>query len=133
MIDFRLTRIVGSADLDALEHVNNVRYLEWVQDASRDHWNSICEEAWSRNFLWVVRSHHITYFASAILGDTLEVRTFVEAMKGSVSTRVVQFRKQGFKELLAECKTDWVLLKKPSLRPARIPAEMTQLLLPDSQ
>lgn len=132
MKTFTMTRVVESADLDALEHVNNVRYLEWVQDISRDHWNSICIEDWSRQFLWVVRSHHITYFAQAVLGDALEVKTFVEAMKGPISTRIVQFRKDGSEELLAECRTDWVLLKKPSLRPSRIPAEMTQMLLSDS-
>ena len=29
---------VSAQDLDDLQHVNNVRYLEWIQDISKEHW-----------------------------------------------------------------------------------------------
>ena len=133
MKSFKMTRVVGPSDLDALRHMNNVRYLEWVQDISRDHWNSLPIENDPTMFLWVVRSHNITYFASALLGDSLDVETFVQEMKGPISTRIVHFRKSGSDSLIAECKTEWVLLGKNSMRPMRIPADIVQLLLPDRE
>ena len=133
MKSFTMTRVVEPSDLDALQHMNNVRYLEWVQDISRDHWKSLRIENESTKYLWVVRSHDITYFASALLGDTLEVETFVREMKGPISTRIVRFRKSGSDSLLAECKTEWVLLGRRSMRPMRIPADIVQNLLPDRE
>ncbi|MDO9039698.1 MAG: thioesterase, partial [Lutibacter sp.] len=35
---FSHTLIVKQNDLDALNHVNNVTYLQWVQNVAEKHW-----------------------------------------------------------------------------------------------
>ena len=42
--------IVTSDDLDARNHVNNVRYVQWVQDAAEAHWNLRSSDAVRNNF-----------------------------------------------------------------------------------
>ena len=32
-------------DLDDLNHVNNIRYVEWIQEISKRHWNHVTTEA----------------------------------------------------------------------------------------
>ena len=36
------------ADIDFMGHVNNARYLGWVQDAVLDHWNSLAPRVFQR-------------------------------------------------------------------------------------
>ena len=131
MNSFARSRLVQSEDVDALNHMNNVRYLEWVQDISGEHWHSLAPDGWERDYIWVVRSHAITYFHQAFAGDILEVETFVKAFRGPVSTRVVRFKKQGTEQLLAESTTDWVLIDRSSHRPVRIPVAFRELLSPN--
>ena len=35
---------VVSDDIDHLNHVNNIRYLEWIQAMARAHWTSLTSE-----------------------------------------------------------------------------------------
>lgn len=115
---------VGAEDLDALDHVNNVRYLEWVQDISRAHWEQLTNSQWDAHYIWVVRSHHITYHRSARLGETLRLTTYVPRAAGAISHRKVDIRLDGGMDMVAECLTEWVLLDALSGRPVRIPEEI---------
>ena len=40
MTVFEVTHTVISDDLDDLLHVNNVRYVQWVQDIAKAHWGA---------------------------------------------------------------------------------------------
>ena len=73
---------VTEAHLDKLQHVNNVQYLQWVQNIAGAHWQSLIEGKNDAFGLWVVRSHHIEYKRQAKLGDSLLVLTQVEITKG---------------------------------------------------
>ncbi len=64
---------VTAAHLDELQHVNNVQYLQWVQDIAGAHWQSLIAGKTEAFGLWVVRSHHIEYKRQAKLGDSLRV------------------------------------------------------------
>jgi len=41
MPQYEKTLTVVTEDLDELAHVNNVRYLDWIQDISKEHWNAL--------------------------------------------------------------------------------------------
>ena len=112
---------VEKDDLDALEHVNNVRYLEWVQEISREHWKELSNPDWDARYFWVVRSHHIEYLRSAVAGDTLTLTTFVPEVTGPISRRVVEICQAGSGERVARCETQWCLIDAATKRPARIP------------
>ena len=49
------------ADIDFMGHVNNARYLNWVQDAVLAHWNKLAPPEAAAKYLWVALKHEITY------------------------------------------------------------------------
>lgn len=114
-------RTVEPEDLDALQHVNNVRYLQWVQEVAQAHWESVALPEWNQHYFWVVRSHHIEYFRSALLGDALVVETYVKEARGPFSVRYVEVRMAESGEKVAACTTQWCLLDANTQRPVRIP------------
>lgn len=117
---------VAREDLDDLQHVNNVRYLEWIQDISREHWMLKAPESLNKVVVWVVLSHHISYKKAAFLGDELLVKTHIASNSGVTSKRVVEIihRERG---LLVRSETDWCLLKASTLKPMRISDSIKEL------
>lgn len=112
---------VGPEDLDELQHVNNVRYLEWVQQISKEHWQELSNPEWDARYFWVVRSHHMEYFRPALAGDRLLLTTYVPEVTGPLSLRVVEISQAGKDVLIARCQTQWCLVDDTSKRPCRIP------------
>ncbi|WP_340063377.1 thioesterase family protein [Ascidiimonas aurantiaca] len=116
--------MVTEAHLDAMQHVNNVTYLQWVQDVARDHWEHLISEEERTKYAWVVLDHFIEYKQSALLGDTVLVRTYVAGSQGATSVRIVEMYRGDGEILLAKAKTTWCLLNRENLRPARIPEKI---------
>ncbi len=81
---------VEQSDLDDLNHVNNVRYLQWVQDIAKAHWLSKATDDMLKRYFWVVIRHVIEYKSAAVLHDFINIKTFVEDSSGVTSTRVVE-------------------------------------------
>ncbi len=115
---------VQPEDLDELQHVNNVRYLEWIQEVSREHWQACVAEEFRENVAWVVRSHHIEYKGEARLGDQIQVKTFIAETRGAISVRAVEMRLAGSDQLLLQSRTEWCLLNMESFKPMRISEEI---------
>ena len=111
--------------LDELQHVNNVQYLQWIQDVSKEHWLAEVDQKVLEKYYWVVRGHHIEYKKQAFLGDIIIARTYVASYKGPFSERVVQFYKD--ETLLVEAKSNWCLINFKEQKPSRVPEEIKQL------
>lgn len=124
---FEKSVTVRKDDLDQLEHVNNVRYVEWIQEVSREHWEKRVSERIKKEVVWVVLSHHVQYKGQARLGDRILIRTFIAETKGAISVRVVEMRNADTKTLLMESKTEWCLLSVAQLKPMRISKEIRSL------
>lgn len=124
MAEFHKTIRVKEDDLDDLSHVNNVRYVQWIQDISRDHWLSVAPPELRKSVVWVVRRHEIDYKNAAVLGDIIRLRTFITEVKGPLSTRVVEMRREGSEGLIAISRTTWCLLDARTQRPLKIPGEI---------
>ncbi len=106
------------ADIDFMGHVNNARYLNWVQDAVVAHWEKLAPPSAVAEHLWVALKHEITYRKPAFLNDEViatVVLDKVEGVRAFYSTLI----KRG-DELLAEVKSSWCCLDAQTLRPARI-------------
>lgn len=116
-------------DLDDLNHVNNIRYVEWIQEISKRHWNHVTTEAIQQSLIWVVRNHNITYHKSAVLGNTMLVNTYIAKNQGPISTRVVEIKNKETDELLVKAVTEWCLLDAKTFRPKRVPEEIQALFL----
>ncbi|MGD1947372.1 MAG: acyl-CoA thioesterase [Croceivirga sp.] len=131
MSPFEKTITVGADDLDELKHVNNIRYLEWVQDISRAHWLNTVDQKNKEELIWVVRRHDITYYDSAILGDTIHIATQVIAWKGPISVRQVTMKNNKSGKNLVMATTEWCALDAKTRRPVRVPKEIQRLFIKD--
>ena len=119
--------MVQQDDLDELNHVNNIRYLDWVQQVSKDHWEKVTTPKIRAKLLWVVRKHEISYLKSALLGDVLKIKTQIIAQTGPISKRIVEIRNNKTDALLVKASTEWCLLDATSFKPKRVPREITSL------
>lgn len=117
-------------DLDELQHVNNVRYLEWVQQISREHWESTVGKKVLDEIIWVVRNHNITYYGSAVLGNSIEISTKVIQWKGPISIRQVEMKNNKNGKLLVKASTEWCAVHPKTLKPIRVPADVQALFYP---
>ena len=115
-------------DLDDLNHVNNVRYVQWMQDIAKEHWQRVATADLKTSCTWVVKEHHIRYLGAAVLADELILKTFIKSVKGAISERVVEIHNKATKQLLIQATTQWCLLHSSSLKPIRITKEITDCL-----
>lgn len=119
--------VVAQGDLDNLNHVNNVRYVQWVQDIAEEHWTSKTSAKMRDTYFWILLKHHIEYKSPAILGDVLKIITFVPKSQGVRTTRMVEIYDQNTDKLLVTSETTWCFMNAQANRPARIPQEIVDL------
>ena len=62
---------VSKNDLDDLNHVNNVVYVNWIQEIAKNHWNVLVSDEIKENYYWVLLEHHIKYLHSALLNEKI--------------------------------------------------------------
>jgi len=117
------------ADIDFMGHVNNARYLNWVQDAVLAHWNKIAPAEEVASKAWVALKHEITYRRPAFLHDDVIASTVLEKVQGARAfySTVIQ---RG-EEVLAEVKSAWCCIDSTTLRPARLQKEVVKFFFPD--
>ncbi|WP_424962321.1 acyl-CoA thioesterase [Ekhidna sp.] len=111
--------------LDFNNHVNNLVYMQWALDISREHWLSEITEEINEKYFWMVRTHHVEYKKQAFLGDEVTVKTYVKGYRGPFSDRVVKIYKD--EELLVEVKSNWCLIERESQKLKRVPEEIQKL------
>ncbi|MBN2586847.1 MAG: acyl-CoA thioesterase [Candidatus Fermentibacteraceae bacterium] len=109
--------------IDRNGHVNNVVYIQWMQEVAVLHSEAsggtrAMEEAGGT---WVVRSHSIEYLRPAFSGDRIEICTWVANMHRVRSLRKYEFVRIPGGEPLARGETDWVFLDSETGRPSAIP------------
>lgn len=124
MNHYQKTLIVSHDDLDDLNHVNNVRYLQWVQDISKEHWQKSATKEMVQNMVWVVMNHNICYKNAALLGDQIVIKTHIAESRGAKSIRNVEMFNAKTNKILLHAKTEWCLLNAETLKPIRIPQEV---------
>ncbi|MFD0862279.1 acyl-CoA thioesterase [Sungkyunkwania multivorans] len=122
---FEQELIVEKESIDDLQHVNNVQYLQWVQDIAKAHWESAATKEMLEKYVWVVLNHYIEYKGQAFLDDELTIKTFVEKSSGVTSTRIVEIFKDG--ALITKATTNWCLLDASTKRPTRITEELIEI------
>jgi acyl-CoA thioester hydrolase len=133
----RHTLVVGRDALDENGHVNNVRFVQWMQDAAVEHSDRVgCSRLTKdEGATWVARSHAIEYLRPAFLHDRITVLTWVSNWRRVRSLRKYQFVRDADGALLARGETDWVFVDTGSGRPRNIPDTVahTFVLVPPDQ
>jgi len=118
---------VTETDLDDLNHVNNVCYVQWVNDIAKFHWQQNASENMINKYFWVMISHHIVYKSSALLNDIVKLKTYVLKSEGVTSTRIVEMYNATTNKLLAKSETNWCFMNKKTKRITRITPEIVGL------
>lgn len=118
---------VSKDDLDARHHVNNVKYVQWVQDIAEENWIHNTSPELRDSYYWVMLSHHIQYKMEAFFGDDLLLKTFVTKAEGLRSTRIVEIYNQNTNKLLTTSETIWCLMSHKTGKPTRITQEIVDL------
>lgn len=118
---------VSDEVLDQNGHVNNVAYVQWMQDSAIRH--SAARGATTAYYrelgvTWVARSHFIEYLRPALSGDRIEVLTWVADLRRARSLRKYKFIRPADGRVLARAQTDWVLVDTGTGRPCGIPEEL---------
>ena len=126
---------VPAEAMDENGHVNNVYFVQWMQDVAIRHYESIggIPATQALGATWVVRSHHIENLGPAYAGDVLEVSTWIVTLRRVRSLRRYEFQRKSDGKLLVRGETDWVFVDAASGRPIPIPTELaaTFPMLPD--
>jgi len=110
-------RIVAE-DIDFMGHVNNARYLGWVQDVVLAHWQKLAPADEVAGKAWVALKHEITYRKPAFLADDIVARTVLEKIAGARAFYNTVIARG--EDVLAEVQSMWCCIDSTSLRPARI-------------
>jgi acyl-CoA thioester hydrolase len=120
---------IGPEAIDQNGHVNNVVFVQWMQDAAVAHSTSVGGTQLTQrlNATFVARRHTIEYRLPAYLGEQIEVRTWVSDCRRVSSRRKYEFVRLSDNKQLAHGETDWVLIDLATLAPMQIPTEMKVL------
>ncbi len=116
---YELTMSVAPEDIDMLDHVNNIVYLRWVQDAAVAHWTAAATDEEKAAVYWVVVRHEIDYLRSARRGDTIIARTWVGGTVKHYFERHTEILRASDATVLARAKTLWCPIDQKSGRPTR--------------
>jgi acyl-CoA thioester hydrolase len=127
---FYLPITVAVDDIDGLNHVNNIVYLRYVQEAAIGHWKTVPQEIASQ-IIWMARRHEIDYLKQAFLGEELVAKTWVDDFVGVKSIRHCEILRG--EEVLARSVTHWISLDAQTLRPKRITEEIVKQFFPESE
>jgi acyl-CoA thioester hydrolase len=121
---------VTAKDVDRNGHVNNVVYIQWMQDAAVAHARaSGCTEASQAvGATWVVRTHQIEYLSPLFAGDKVTVLTWPANFQRVRSVRKYKFVRAGDGAVIARAETDWVFVNAKTGRPQSIPEEVRNTL-----
>jgi acyl-CoA thioester hydrolase len=125
------TITIPKSAIDENGHVNNVTYVQWMQDIAVEHYASIGGiAAQGPDSTWVIRKHSIEYFLPAFEGEEIEVRTWVENLRKVRSMRMYEFVRKSDGKVLVKGETDWVFMDVKTGMPKPIPQEVEKIFTP---
>jgi acyl-CoA thioester hydrolase len=115
--------------IDENGHVNNVAYVQWMQDIAVEHYESIggTNPMQLMGATWVVREHRVEYLLPAFSGEEIEIKTWVENVRRVRSLRKYEFVRRSDGKVLVKGETDWVFVDAKTGAPRAIPEEVSKV------
>ena len=125
------TITISKSAIDENGHVNNVTYVQWMQDIAVEHYASMGGvAAQGADATWVVREHKIEYLLPAFENEEIEIKTWVEDIRRVRSLRKYEFTRKSDGKVLVKGETDWVFVDAKTGRPLAIPKEVEDIFAP---
>ena len=120
-------------DVDPAQHVNNAQYFAYMEEAGTTaaaKYNFVLEEYLEKSMGIVARKTRIEYKQPAVLGDKLEITTYLSNSRPIRGTRHFIFHRQSDQALIAQAHLDWVFIDISTGRPMRMPDSAIQGFAP---
>jgi acyl-CoA thioester hydrolase len=127
---FSYTFEVSADDIDELGHASNIAVIRWIQEAAVGHSTLVGLDMATYQKLgcvFVVRRQEVDYLRSALRGETLQVRTWIDTVSAAQTIRLTEFTRASDGELLVSSRTNWAYVHVARARPTRIPDEIRKL------
>ena len=118
---------VKATDIDQLNHVNNLVYLQWASRVSKLHWEQLADAPAQKSALWVMGRQEIDYLHELKLQQPVRIETFVERVEKQKCYRTVLFYNNETGVLAARVQIVWVLLNAATKKPVRISDQLVKL------
>ncbi len=121
---FITQRRVAWHHLDTAGHMNSAWYLSLIEDVAIDAAASggwPMQRAAEAGIAILAREHRIEYLKPALLGDELQITTYIREFRRASATRLCLIRRASDGELLARTQTLWVWVDSATGKPRHIP------------
>lgn len=115
--------------LDGYNHVNNARYLEFLEEARWQHTDNISKEAY-KTIPWsfVIVNININYKFSATFGDVLRIETGIDRIGGKSMTFSQEVFLDDSDTPVCDAKVTFVILDNKTGKPLPIEGDLLKLL-----
>ena len=122
--------VVNDAHIDLMQHVNNVHYLQWLENVAWDH--SVALDMRQDDYTrlghgMVVRRHELDYVAPALLGDRVLLGTWITGLDRLSLHRRYQFVRESDGATLFRGATHFVCVEIASGKVRRMPPEFAEV------
>jgi thioesterase-3 len=116
--------------IDVYQHVNNARYLEFLEEARWDGLENTDSFQWmsSRNIAFVVVNININYRRPAVLGDLLTITSHIQQLNGKsgVLSQAVTLEPEG--EVVADAQITFVCIDLKTQKALALEGELRDKL-----
>lgn len=121
--------IIRGYHLDGYQHVNNARYLEFLEE---DRWACMGEEIdylAQQKIAWVIANININYRLPALLGQHLSIETTISKIgnKSSIASQIIRCKET--KNVIVDAEVTFVLFDTKSNKAVPIIDELLKMLL----
>ncbi len=127
-------RVAGAADIDGFNHVNNARYIDWANEIAWAHSDALglsMEDYRRLGTGCVVWRHEFDYAAPVVLGDAIEVATWIAENDNRVRLiRAYEMRNAAMGRVVFRGRTTFVSIDMKTGKPARMPKEFIEAYKP---
>lgn len=125
MSKFSHSFIVNSSHLDEQNHVNNVVYVQWMQDVAVAHWRNLVSREVQENYTWILLRHEIDYKQQSFENDEITATTWVGKATKVTCERFTEIKCGEI--LLVKAKSLWCMIDSKTKKPAKINDDIRQL------
>ena len=130
---FDLKIQVQPKHIDVLGHVNNVMYIQWMQDVASAHIETLglgLAQYLELKHAMVAVEHHVQYRKAALEGDEVILRTWLDDINALYSFRQYVFYRPKDQSILFVGNTKWACIEIETGRPKRMSPSFTQAYQP---
>ncbi len=136
MTPFTTRLRVRHYEMDSLGHVNNAVYLHYLEQVAFEHSEALgfdLPRYAEIGGVFVLRKLAVEYLRPSVAGDTLELTTWIQEMRGPRAVRRYEVRKLDGPELVITAEALWIWVDAATMRPRVMPQVLVDAFLDGHQ